>query len=182
MVTLVVPCPVLAADFIQIPGGGIVGAMAGRGGGRGTHDIDGAEARLKAVPPMPVIVTIENEIGPLVLDDPLQLLVVLQRTPARCQAGYRRMMDEDHAIKAALAQIVKEGPSRLELALSQSTAGAEERLRHGAGQADERDVAALSNEWEKMHPGRPDRAWAARMSPVIYSDHNPAPWAHGKGR
>ena len=95
---------------------------------------------------MPVIVAIKNEIGALLLDDPLQILVVIERPAPGREARDRRVMDENHAIEAALAQVVQDRNQAIELVRSDPAASPEQRLRHGTREADQRDVAALPDE------------------------------------
>ena len=83
----------------------------------------GAETRLKAATSMAVIMPIKDEIGAVLLDDPLEFLVVVEGAPPRRQARHRRVMDEDHAVEAALAQIMKKRGQAGQLTLSQLTAG-----------------------------------------------------------
>ena len=129
-------------------------------------DMDGAE-RVENFAAMPVIVTMEDEFGTL-SSSTLQVACIVQRAPARCQAGHGRMMDEDDAVKAALAQIVKDGASS---GSSWPWPSRPPARNSDCGTAVETPMSATLRRWRtkgKGHRESAGRAWPGqRMSPVM---------------
>src|SRR5262245_6816384 len=117
------PDGVLPADAVERPGGGVIGVFAGGRGGGQADDVDGAVARGEPQARVNVVVAVQHELRTFFLEHALECAGVFEGAAPRRQAGNGRVVDEQHAIVAALPEVAKNLAEVSDLQRSEPSAG-----------------------------------------------------------